>query len=517
MKNYFTLVVILFFVLFWTVKALEILVTWFDDSYPNDWFSFDTTNNANIDVSLIDKLSNDYINWKRIKILQMYNPWNNWNDSYSVVWSWVLISQLYWDFYLKYWELELLNDSTINLNCNNVSYSFSWKLYSPWFWEIDIDNTGWKSYYCPKSQKSQITLKSNLLWEIVINWSESIETLIIKNSRWEDIVIRKSDIFDDKKISINWINNIKDRIWLNSDYSWENWWTIDYTKNTKLEFTKNLNKNLIKYTNWITPITDNNLPLASFDFTKRVFYYNYEWQEEFDYSNRDNKWKILTLWDWATESDTVMWVYWQQLLYIKWWNLYIDTDISNSDKKSQLVIVVKRDSKNRQNWGNVYINPDVTNIDAIIIADWSIIGYNWSQVLNSDDNPNILRKQLLIYWALSTKNTYWDDIATYWTDDYISNWWDSLPNIKTYNLARLRSFQIILNDDVEWDCSSPSWKIVAKWETWTWAILYSFAWKKKCFIDDNTYAGLRSTEKVTSLVIEYNPIIQKDPHFILKK
>jgi hypothetical protein len=513
MKKYLLLIIMLFSILFGVVHALEITVTWNHQDYPNEWYSFDTLKNANIQVSLVDKLSSEYISWNRVKIFQHYDLWNNWFDSYSNVWTWVLQSQLYGDFYLRDWVIKLINDTSVNSNCTDVSYSFVWTVYSPSFWILTIQPG---SYYCPKSSKSQLILSSNLLWSIIINWTAPIETLTLQNSRWQNIIINKNSIFDDKKISVNWVNNIKNKSALSSAYSWENWWTIDYTKNVKLWFNKALDKNLVKYTKWFSPIKTN-YSLTSLYHTKRIFYYDYESQSEFDFSNKENKWKILTLWGWATETDTVMWVYWQQLLYIKWWNLYINTDINNNSSTSQLVIVVKRDSTNRKNWGNVYINPNVTNIDATIIADWSIISYNWTNVLNSIDDTNWLRKQLLIYWSIATKNTFWEDNAIYWTDDYISNWWTEVNNIKTYNLANLRSFQVILNNDVNWDCSFPSGNIVAKWNTWTWAIQYAFAWKKECFIDEPTYAWLRSTEKVTSLVIEYNPIIQKNPHFILKK
>ncbi len=506
--------IFLFLVLISTAKALELKIYWTDDSPPADFYHFSTFDNSNIIVTLIDKLSSAYNSWKRVEISQAYDNWNNGYDSYLTIWTWVLVSQLYWDFYLKYWKIELVNDINVNSNCNNVSYSFSWSLYSPWFWKLDINKNN--SYYCPKSWKSKLVLQSALLWYIEINWTEVVKNYSIENSRWKILTITQNQIFDDKKISVNWINNIKNWLWLLSNYSEANWKTLNTLNSIKTIFNRNVNKNLFKYTKWKLAIT-NEYNLNSLDHNKKIFYYNYEWQRATTYSNKENKWKILTLWNWATHSDSVLKVYWQQLLYLKWWNLYINTDISNSDNNSLLVIVVKRDSTNKKNWWNVYINPNVTNIDAVIIADWSIIDYDWNNILNTSINPNALRKQLLIYWSVFTKNSYWKDIATYWTDDYISNWWELVNNIKTYNLSRLRSFQVMLNNDVTWDCSTPLNEIVAKWNTWTWITQYAFAWKKKCFIDWVTYNWLRSTEKVTPLVIEYNPIIEKNPHFILKK
>ena len=160
MKRYLIVLMVLYLLMYGIVSALEITTTWNDDTYPNDWYSFDTIKNTNIQVWLVDKLSQEYNNWKRIKIYQNYDPGNNWNGSYINVWTWVLRSQLYWDFYLRYGDIELLNDNIVNSNCSDVSYSFSWKLYSPWFWELNI---GSNSYYCPKTTKSQINLSSNLL------------------------------------------------------------------------------------------------------------------------------------------------------------------------------------------------------------------------------------------------------------------------------------------------------------------------------------------------------------------
>jgi len=507
----------MFFLLFSSVFALEIIVSWTDNWNYFDRYEFNTNINNNIYVLLTDKFSSLYNDWYRISIFQNYDWWNQWYDSYTNVWTWVLKSELYWDFYLKN-NLKLLNDNTINSNCNNVSYSYSWSFYSPSFWDLYIQN--W-SYYCPLSWSSSLILNSNLLWNITISWNDLNNNKLISNSRGELINVSDNMIFDDKKISVNWLQNINNKNSLNSDYSNDNSVNIDYWVEWKMaEFNKNINKNLIKYTKWITPLKDNINDTQLNWFSKKIHYYDFENQEDLNYNHLNNKWVILTIWTWWPESTfNNMWVSWQKLLYVKWWNIYINADISNNSNTSQLVIVVKRDPNNRKNWWNVYINPWVTNIDAVIIADWSIISFNWNNTLNTDTDSNLLKKQLLIYWSISTKNTFWKDIATYWTDDYISNWWITWNNINTYNLAKLRSFQTMLNDDVSISDCRYNWssKIVSMSNTWTWALEYAFAWKKKCFSTDLTLNWLRWTEKLTPLVIEYNPRIQTNTHFILKK
>lgn len=516
MKNFF-LWILVFSLFFWSVFALEIIISWTDDWYYNDSYKFDTSANNNIYVLLIDKFNSLYEDWNRISIIQNYDWWNLWHDSYINVWTWILKSELYWDFYLRE-DLKLLNDNDVNSNCNNVSYSYVWKLYSPSFWDLEIQD--W-SYYCPLSWSSSLILNSSLLWNIVITWNNLSDNNLVLNSRWESISVSNNMVFDDKKISVNWLQNINNEDSLSSDYSDNNSVNLNYWVEWKMaEFNQSINKNLVKYTNWITPLKDKYNDINLNWFSKKVHYYDFENQEDSNFSNINNKWVILTIWEWWTDDSFYkMWISWQKLLYVKWWNVYINADISNNTSTSQLVIVVKRDSNNRQNWWNVYINPEVTNIDAVIIADWSIISYNWTDILNAEDNTNALRKQLLIYWSISTKNTFWEDIATYWTDDYIDNWWIIKDNINTYNLAKLRSFQTMLNDDVlNWNCKY-LWnsEIVSMSNISNSSLEYAFAWKKKCFLIDETLNWLRWTEKLTPLVIEYNPSLQTSPHFILEK
>jgi hypothetical protein len=430
-----------------------------------------------------------------------------------------LQSDKFGDFYLKDGSLLLKNDITLKNKCNNqVAYWYSWTVYSPSFGPLIIEN--W-SYYCPLTGSSSLSLYSALLWDITIDWIDTFNYITVENTRGELVNILENLVFDDKKISINWSHNIENTTQLSSDYSKDTSVNVDSEIEwTMAKINRNINKNLYKYTRWLTPITTNINDLTWFGDTSlvnRIHYYDFEWQEETVASNKDNKWKILKLWTWWS------WIWynnisvrWQKLLYIKWWNLYIDTDIRNASNLSELVIIVKRDTTNRKNWWNVYINPEVTNIDAVIIADWSIISYDWNNILNSQDND--LRKQLLIYGSISTKNTFWEDKAVYWTDDYISNWWEEVSNMKTYNLANLRWFQVMLNDDVlTWDCAY-NWtsRILSRADSWTWVLEYAFAWKKKCFFSDNTNNNLRATDKLTPLVIEYNPNIQTNKHFILK-
>ncbi len=515
MKKIFIFITLIFWIVA-TVSAIEIQI--WKSELNNNWF-FNTFWNSNITVLLTDENSTSYDLWRRMDVIQWYDSWNFGHDSYTNIWTWVLVSDKFWDFYLKDGSIQLSDSSTLRYECwNNVTYAFDGTLYSPSFWTVTIQNG---SYYCPLSWSASLTLYSDLLWYETLDWNNAFNYITIENSRWELVQILENLVFDDKKISINGSHNIKDNAALASDYSSDTSIDVEYWVEWKMaKFNRNVDRNLVKYTTWLYPITSN----YSLDWfgdlseSNKIHYYDYEWQEDFSASNKDNKWKILTLWLWGsglTYNNIV--VRWQKLLYIKWWNLYIDADIRNASDLSQLVIVVKRDSTNKYNWGNVYIDPGVTNIDATIIADWSIIWFDWSDVVNSQDNN--IRNQLLIYGSISTKNTFWEDIATYGTDDYISNSWNEVNWVTTYNLANLRWFQVMLNDDVlSWNCAyDGTSKIVARADSWTWVLEYAFAGKKDCFFNWFINNDLRGTDKLTPLVIEYNPNIQTNPHFILEK
>ncbi len=443
---------------------------------------------------------------KKIEITQI-------ND----IWDGILNSQLYWYFYLN-WSLFLIKDNTVNSNCNTISYSYSWTLKSDYWWELEITD----NYFCPLTNKSKLTIFSEIIWEVVLN--DDMENVVVTttDSRWNTTTVSWSLIFDNKKISIDWLVNSSDLSATDSEIWNSNVWV---NINTKIEWSMmnlnmNLDRKLSEYTIWKTSKNDTNiLSFGELWSLNKIHYYNFEWEEQNHASNNENKWKILTVWDWWSWNDSYdkISVKGQKLLYVKWWNIYINTDIYNNSNNSQLVIVVKRDKTNRQNWWNIYIDSNVTNIDAIIILDWSIMSFDWSNSINTidDNNPAWLWKQLLIYWSIATKNTFWENKAIYWTDEYISWWWQETGSNK-YNLANLRNFRTTLNDWIEWNCESVDSDIISV-NTNNDVQKYAFAWKKECFLSEDPQNWLRSTNKLTSVVIEYNPVIQTDPHFILQK
>jgi hypothetical protein len=276
------LIILSFTVLFSSVAALEITISGKDDWIYSDWYKFDTLRNRNIFVLFEDKFSSAYRSWNRVDIYQKYDILNNWN--------WILESELYWDFYLKDGSLKMKDDINLRPNCDGkVAYSYTWTLYSPSFWNLEIKS--W-SYYCPLSWSSSLILWSELLWKIVISWNNEIKKVTVKNGKWKEKDVSGSIVFDDKKVSISWLQNLKDLSWLNSDYSEDSSKNINYSVNWKMaNLNKSINKNLAKYTKWQAAFNEN-IPLIQ--FSKKIHYYDFEWKEWTEINH--NKWEILTIW-----------------------------------------------------------------------------------------------------------------------------------------------------------------------------------------------------------------------------
>ncbi|EKE27107.1 MAG: hypothetical protein ACD_4C00041G0005, partial [uncultured bacterium (gcode 4)] len=260
-----------------------------------------------------------------------------------------------------------------------------------------------------------------------------------------------------------------------------------------------------------TDLISDTLPKNTFEGNWTVKYFDFS-NQEISASNENNKWKILTLkgnnTSFISPTDYKLKVTWQKTIIVKWWNLYINADIYNEDdKNSLLVIVVKRDPNHYENWWNIYINPDVTNIDAVLIADWSILNFNWTSVVSSE---NSLRRQLLIFWHLSSSNTTWTGVASYWSDAYIKYWKNRIDS--KYDIKNFRFFSLIPN--FSWECVG---KTTAPSNSgWTWILKYAFAWKKQCWTTDSVAWWLRGTNDTNPLILQPNPNIQLLNPFILQ-
>jgi len=453
---------------------------------------------------------------------------------------WEIDSTLFWKFYFWTWtsttpiEFRKFPDSNLCWAWNTV-FKITWDIESfSWAWAT-MSFTG-DSYYCPWTNSWSWTVYSDLLgYKQMWNINTVPGTL---TSSWSWIWA----IFNNDSLVVQWI------VWKWSNNSFNIWNTVNTANGnsqqsifvdvwvSKWWLDLLVNKNISLLTKGITPVTTNTYKIDTNVLNnKNLHYYNFEWSSG-SVSNENNKWKILTIWIntyinptntnpptsnyqvWATGNKTVI---------VKWWNIYINADIY--DTTGVLVLVAKRDSTNNNNWWNIYINPDVTNIDAVMIADGSIMNYNpnitnidWSHVVTSTWD---LMKQLLIYGSIYTKNTIWWTTNPYWSDWYIKYWRNSTIWAIKYDLTKLRHFSLITSP-ITWGvaCSSPSNYLVPRQNTTSTGTLeYAWAWKRKCFNEplrtkqDALVNNLRWSNKFNSVIVKYNPAVKTNPPKILLK
>jgi hypothetical protein len=433
--------------------------------------------------------------------------------------QWQIISELFWDFSFWYGiddEIKLIKD-TSRTNCpTGPTYSISWtiKSYVAW-WDMDFDSNS--SYFCPYDW--------TWYWELYSTW---LWTKIISNINPDLLAWAWFNL--ENKLLIKWV------IWTN-----ENWTNIEWNiingpndANSKIlqisipksEIYKNLSKNIAILTKNIKAINKLTAPsnywwMSSVktikNFSENIYYFDYKWESELTSSNENNKWKIVEIknsnYDVGNLTNYQVEINWEKNLIIKWWNLYINADIYNKNTNSILVIVVERDSNNIKNWWNIYINPNVTNIDAVLIAEGSIINYNWDVT----SEPDHLRNQLYIYWTTFTKNSIWTGKNPYWSDWYIEYPNDLTNWVDKYDLNKLRYFDLIISNTWTTDCPSNTNKLVPRdGSTLNKAKKFAWAWKRECLITDNILTNLRWTNWPNPVIIEYNPIILRKPPFILQ-
>lgn len=477
------------------------------------------------EVQLYDQSSSEYDEWKRMQVLDLWNT--------------VLDSKLYGEYRISDSGLDIVTNLASDPNCDDApSYKFEWSFTHDsssltsdsndnWFEDLFIDDSV-DNYYCPTTWDFSFSVISDQTGRFVFDWSGNpIQQLSVQviDWYWNEQIVNLEDLLNNEWIYINGSyltsSDVESGsfVWELNDDTWniQLWDSWDLVTSKVSNFNQIINKNVELLTRWKTPETT---PTISDLGGKDFYYYNYEWEESTSVSNLWNKWKIVTLASSSNRiSNRILEVSWKKALVVKGWNIYINSDIKNNwDDNNILVIVAKRDSTNNKNGWNIYINPDVTNIDAVLVADGSILNFDGNSIVSWDN----LKKQLLIYWAVATKNTIGSDDAPYWSDHYIAG-----QNSSMYNLVKLRNFQAILSDSVDDTsaCSSTTWDLVAMWSDNTTAMTDAFAWRKECYISQNRSprsqwwiweSWLRSTDKVTPVVILYNPIIQTNPPEILK-
>ena len=493
------IIIFLFFIIWtWIVFAssnfIKIGKNW--DTYNYIWNSND---NFVLDWTLDLEDSRTY---------RYINDWYRWKI------TWVINSELFWDFNINN-ELKLFFNSKIpsDLKCWNSKnlelYDISWKIESDYWWEMEIDKS--VSYFC-SNKYTFIKFLSNSLGEKEI-WNITQDSFV--------------DDFWKQEISISWISKIK---WNTNDWILNRWdWNFN---NLSVSISKKTITNIFLNKNIFTLFKTFKYSIKNYEFNLNNFN-SWVWNKEnfylYYYSNSlqklnfnwiwdyKNVWKILQIWNSGTDIIKIDWV---NTVIVKSWNIYINSNLTNLDNnwndnnKNLLILIAKRD-KDTGKWWNIYINPDVTNIDAILIVDWSLISLNWDyiQQVSNLSQVNNLRKQLLIYGSVLSSNVVWTDEIPYWSDYYNDN--SYIPNNDNiYDLWNLRTFNLNY-----W-----GWEWVISWcndenkltpiNIWR----NSWAGQKECYIDDLWNIHLRKSEKLNPLIIEYNNKIQLlDPMILRQK
>lgn len=450
--------------------------------------------------------------------------------------NWEIESDLFGEFNTSPVSLDLIESSLTNCWAWGKTYTISWSIESEYFWTM---STTLDSIYCPwKALWENVTLKftSSLLWVKNVSWSLTWTTV--------------ANIFDKQQVAIIWATSVKwDLSWLESETWNKEINTIDASSLDKSKLWANINKNIANITRSLTAETDTSFDLNN-DWTDltwgKYFYYDYEWVTTGTDNGYGNVWANLTIGSGvnfsnaATIESSITDFAWNSTVIVKWWNVYINSDLVNS--KWLTTIIAKRVGDN--GW-NIYVDPDVTNIDAILIADGSLLSYReWSWILNRNYSSLLswtLSRQLYIYGSIFTKNVIGSAEAPYGSDAYIDGTTFSDKDDNDFNLANMRQFQTRYASNFP-NVDACGWSDKTLW-TWGYSSTanldsikeYAWAWKMKCFnakvnssiLTKANYtsdyapvstpvSGLRTTWRTESIIIEYNPKLQTEAPYILK-
>jgi hypothetical protein len=418
--------------------------------------------------------------------------------------TWNVTSKLYWSFNIISLNA-LYNSAKFNSYTSDCptwwALMLDWTISSDVWWVFSVDSN---SHICIEWWKISMKFKSAKIWEKDLWSAGTALTTTVSQA-----------------IKVTWISKVVTQSINNNNNAVM---TVAWNYQDQKYLTKtNVNKQIEEIIRWKTPDSWTT-KIWKTDFENNTWslkYFNYEWQSEIVASNEGNKGKILTLENNYSFYDTAinykLKVSWEKLIIVKWGNVYINADIYNeNDTNSLLVIIAKRWFwANYKDWWNIYIDPSVTNIDAVLIADWSILNYDkdLKVAINSWVDKNKVRRQLMIYWQVTSNNTIASDIVPYWSDKYIIDWkwW---PTSSMYDISKLRTFELI---------PVPAWQVHCATKqaprrdgTMDW-LQYAWAWKKKCEgWNDDKEPWLRESLIENPVIVLYNANIQVINPFILQ-
>ncbi len=354
---------------------------------------------------------------------------NCWAWKTCVNLNWIIDSDLFWEFSfsgLTFSRLELnstyLQPWKVLYNCKKP-YSLkdpTSLVNSKYWWDLSFDG-GVFWYYCEwvwvlfklKSDSLWLKYVGNLSW----TWLTDTQKLIQEN-----VMVSAREY---QNIYIQW--TVSNSVWKDAVYWWVKSWIQWSSLNMEWANAKR------------ATINDTVISTGT---------YNNYTNKPVIYTNKNNV---------DITASTVM--NWVNVVIVKWWDVTIKSNITKKWKENsaQMVIIAMNDESDAKKWWNIYIDWSVTNIDAVLIAEKSLLN---SDLLNKSN-------QLYIYWSVFSKNTIGKSEIPVWTSDYM-NWirttWATQAQKDRYNLARLRDFKT--TDD------TLSWTTIAEWTS-------KFAWNAK--------------------------------------
>ena len=333
----------------------------FASSFNKEWKNWD----ANVSPNALLDNSNDIwkISWSidiEDSTTSEYDSWLRWAiDNYSITSDlfWVFNSSM-WSSILSFYESSLPSDASKCWVDTLEAYTFQSGIYieSDLWWKLLLDNT--QSYIC-SNQYVNIILKSDH----------------IVNKKIGDWELSSLDIFWKQQININWTINLswEDLEWILSRWDQEIL-NLDIDSSKKHLLKRNIDKNIsdIYFTNSVDiKYNEYSISTINNDSDKDKYYlYDYSWQQKnssnevtYDSKKYINQWKDLVIWnDW----NWITTISWKNTIIVKWWNIYINSNLDNLNDSTDLLILISERDKETWNWWNIYVDPDVTPTRHII-------------------------------------------------------------------------------------------------------------------------------------------------------
>lgn len=453
-------------------------ISWIDDTLYTDWIIWASTNKS---MTIANTWNNDWIYDLKFKV---YAPTHNatdtrgrqyakWNFTLnSIIWSvsdnptftptllsnlpfnfkpiyytdieWDIVDRWFVEWTVQTWTIDIIQNLPSNVPTSPGLYFMK-----TWTWIANFNGT-WT-----------LDATSYLLSDWIIDIAKNfISVLTIPDTYLFKTIFRLIDsggFRDDiKSVQLKWYmrytlssKQITYNIWTLNDTNNQNFETLkvygitNINKSKQKDLTQDQDKKDVKNLAWqITKstlradIVKNALTTIKFvtpingatqinDLTGSWWTSANDWKR---------LWNIIYYWNlaWANVelNDTSGNKFeWKKTIIVKWWNLFIKSNIINNSSNDILWIIVLPDENN--NWWKVYIDTNVKEVDAVIFAYKSVVSYNesynnWnSDIVKSHEvdgniDNSVMQNQLYIFGTVFSENTIWwsrkaTPVCPFWT------------------------------------------------------------------------------------------------------